>query len=379
MRAWSDRTGHAVTVTSPPARTNERYFKYLVELGSGDASVDVFQIDVIWPGLLARHFIDLARYIDADTLAEHFPAIIANNTVDGRLVGMPWYTDVGMLFYRKDLLDRHGFRVPQRWSELADTALAIQTAERDRGQRELWGFVFQGASYEGLTCNVLEWISSHGGGELVEADGSIAVDSPAAVLALARAASWVGTIAPERVTTFSEEDARIVAQRGNAVFMRNWPYAWSLLNAPDSPVSGKFDIAPLPAGGPGGGSRGTLGGWQLAVSRYSAHPEEAADLVRYLTSEEVQRRRAIDGSYAPTIASLYADPAVLDANPFFAKLPPLLERAVARPTARTGESYMAVSTRVWEAAHSALSGNKSPRQALAELHQRLEAIRGRGW
>lgn len=378
VQRWAADTGHTVSIHNPPESTNERYFRYLLDLGDGVDAIDIYQIDVIWPGLLARHFIDLREYIPAEVVDAHYPSMVANNTVDGRLVGMPWYTDVGLLYYREDLLEKHGFAVPSDWSELADIALAVQLAEREAGEAGIWGYVFQGAPYEGLTCNVLEWVSSYGGGTVVDEAGNITINNPLAIVAISRAASWVGSIAPERVAHFREEDARILFQQGNAVFMRNWPYAWSLLNGDDSPVKGKVGVAPLPKGGPSGQSAATLGGWQLAVSRYSQHPAEAADLVRYLTSAEVQRERAVGASYAPTIAALYEDQEVLDASPLFSKLSGILEHAVARPTASTGEDYMAVSTRLWEAVNYVLLGATTTRESLAQLEEQLRLILLRG-
>lgn len=376
--AWTQQTGHHVTVTTPPQKTNERYFKYLVDLGNSDSRIDVYQIDVIWPGLLAKHFVDLKQYIPPEAIQGHFPAIVANNTVDGRLVGMPWFTDVGVLYYRKDLLEKYGLPVPQDWSELVDTGLYIQTQERKAGHAELWGYVFQGAAYEGLTCNALEWIAAYGGGTVIGADGAITINNPQAVMAIARAASWIDTAAPPRVIAFNEEDARQVFQLGNAVFMRNWPYAWALLNAKDSPVAGKVEVAPLPRGGMKGVAASTLGGWQLAVSKYSRNPKEAADLVRYLTSEAVQKQRAIAGSYPPTIMRLYEDSEVRVATPFFAKLRPILENAVARPAAQTGDNYMAVTTYFWDAVHDVLQGRTTAADRLNLLQNQLRLVKFRG-
>ena len=180
---WASQSGNTVKVLTPPAQTNQIYFKYLLELGDAKADIDVYQLDVIWPGLLAKHFADLREYFSDEEINRHFPAIIANNTVDGRLVGMPWYTDVGLLYYRKELLEKHGFQAPQDWSELADIALYIQTEEREAGNAGLWGFVFQGAPYEGLTCDALEWIDAYGGGTIIDAEGAITVNNPRAVLA----------------------------------------------------------------------------------------------------------------------------------------------------------------------------------------------------
>ena len=144
----------------------------------------------------------------------------------------------------------------------------------------MWGFVFQGNAYEGLTCNALEWVESNGGGQIIEPDGTISINNPNAAAAVEMAKGWVGTISPPGVLAYQEEEARGVWQTGNAVFMRNWPYAYSLGNGDDSPIKGKFDVTTLPAGsGEGARSAATLGGWNLAVSKYSEHPEAAIELV----------------------------------------------------------------------------------------------------
>jgi len=378
--SWSAESGQTATVVPAPEQSNERYLEYLDSLSRGDAGIDILQIDVIWPSALAGQLVDLSGHVPVATLGEHFATITANNTVGGRLVALPWFTDAGMLFYREDLLEKYGLGVPATWSELADAALAIQEGERSEGNDDFWGFVFQGRAYEGLTCNALEWIAAAGGGRIVDDDGAVTVNNPAAALALGRAAAWVGTVAPPRVTQFVEEDARITFQLGNAAFMRNWPYAWALLNAEDSALRGKVGVAPLPKGAQLGRHAATLGGWQLAVSRHSANQEAAIDFALYLTSAAEQKRRAIAGSYAPTIANLYQDPEVLAANPFFADLGKVLADAVARPSSQTGGQYSQVSTLFWEAAHNTLIGNGSALANLAWLEDRLLLLRSRaGW
>jgi trehalose/maltose transport system substrate-binding protein len=378
--AWAADSGHAVKVEPAPERSDERYFAYLDLLGRADDSIDVLQIDVIWPSALAASLVDLTELVPAEEVAQHLPAVIASNTVNGQLVALPWFTDAGLLYYRADLLEQHGLAVPQTYGELADAALALQAAARAAGNQEFWGFVFQGQGYEGLTCNALEWISAFGGGTILAEDGTITIDNPAAALGLATAASWVGTIAPERVTQFIEEDARITFQRGNAGFMRNWPYAWAELQAEGSPVKGKVGVAPLPKGGAHGQHSAVLGGWQLAVSKHSRNQAAAIELIRYLTGQAEQKRRAIEGAYAPTIAALYQDPEVLAANPFFGDLGAVLEGAVARPAAATAGQYSQVSTLFWEAAHSTLTGYSTARASLAQLKDRLELLRLRaGW
>jgi trehalose/maltose transport system substrate-binding protein len=375
--AWSAARGHAAHVVHAPEQSNQRYFEYLDLLARRARSIDILQIDVIWPSALADQLVDLREHVTADALSAHFPALVANDTVRGRLVAMPWFADAGVLYYRADLLEKYGVALPATWSDLADAALFIQEGERTASNRDFWGLVFQGEAYEGLTCNALEWIEGAGGGRIVADDGAVTVNNPAAALALARAAAWVGTVAPPRVTQFVEEDARITFQLGNSAFMRNWPYAWALLNAEDSAVRGKVGAAPLPKGSQFGRHAATLGGWQLAVSRHSANKDAAIDFVLYLTGAAEQKRRALVGSFAPTIASLYQDAEVLAANPFFADLGKVLGDAVARPSSLTGGQYAQVSTLFWEAAHDTLIGNGRAQDNLARLEERLDLLRAR--
>jgi trehalose/maltose transport system substrate-binding protein len=368
---WAARTGHTVHVVKAPDTTEARFDAAARRLRAGDPEVDVFQVDVIWPGLLAEHLLDLSQRIPQQEITRHFEAIVRNNTVDGRLVAVPWFADVGLLYYREDLLERHDEPVPRTWGELAATAARIQVAEREAGRTDLWGLVFQGEAYEGLTCNALEWIHAYGG-EVVAADGEIVGRSHAAVAALAEAASWVGTIAPPRVTGYREEDARLTFINGDAVFMRNWPYVWNLLEEnPMSPVSGKVGVARLPAGSEEGIRASVLGGWQLAISRYSRHKKEAVELVRYLTSPEVQRERALEGSFAPTIRSLYDDPAVLAASPIFAEMRVILDDVVRRPTALLGDRYPLFSAALAVAVHRVLEGEAEPATVLGTVARRV--------
>jgi len=378
--AWAAQNEHEVTLVSTPNSTTERLALYQQLLAAGATDIDVFQIDVIWPGILGNHFIDLAPYSDGAE-AEHFEAIVANNTVDGRLVAMPWYTDAGVLYYRTDLLEKHGFEPPETWQQLTETAEAIQAAEREAGHDQLWGFVFQGKAYEGLTCNALEWIVSHNGGTIVDESGQVTINNPQAVAAIDLAATWVKNITPEGVLNYAEEEARGLFQSGNAVFMRNWPYAWALAQGEDSTIKGKVGVVALPKGGEDGRHAATLGGWQLAVSKYSENPEAAADLVMYLASAEVQKERAIRGSYNPTIASLYEDPDVLEANPFFGDLYQTFVNAVPRPSSATGGSYNQVSNEFWNAVHSVLSGSVDAATSLANLETALNRMSrgGRRW
>lgn len=383
LRSQLDRfeqeTGNTVTIVPMPSSTTDQFGQYRLWLAAGNTDIDVYQTDVIWAPQLADQFLDLTEAA-SDIVGDHFPSIIESQTVDGRLVALPAFTDAPALYYRTDLLEKYGKSVPTTWSELEATAKEIMDAERAAGASELWGFVFQGNAYEGLTCDALEWVKSNGGGQIVEADGTISINNPQAAAAIDRAAGWVGTIAPEGVLGYMEEESRGVWQLGNAVFMRNWPYAYALGNGDDSAVKGKFDVAPLPAGdGEGAGSAATLGGWNVAVSKYSQHPDEAIALAKFLASTEVQKERAIKQSNLPTIPSLYEDADVLAASPFMANWKAIFEQAVPRPSAPTKTDYNEVSSLFWSAVHNTLSGNGTAAENLEILEADLEELKGDGW
>lgn len=378
VKEWESRTGNTVAIVTTPNSSTDRLALYLQLLASGADDIDVLQIDVVWAGVLASHLVDLRPFV-GDAPKQHFPALIENDVVAGRLVAMPWWADVGVLYYRADLLKTYGFQPPRTWQELTETARSIQESERAAGNHRMWGFVFQGKAYEGLTCNALEWIASFGGGSIVDSTGRITVNNEHTVEALELAAQWVGKISPKGVLNYGEEAARGVFQTGNAVFMRNWPYAYSLSQSDDSPVRGAVGVTPLPYSADGGHEAAALGGWHLAVSRYSRHPKEAAELVVFLTSAENQKRRAIAASYNPTIPALYNDPDVLAANPFFAKLVEPLRNATARPSRIAGPHYNRLSSDVWRAAHDILAGAPvKPR--IDKLEDDLERLKYRaGW
>jgi trehalose/maltose transport system substrate-binding protein len=374
VKPWEEATGHKVIVVPLPASSTDQFSQYRKWLAGGSSIVDVYQTDVIWAPQLAEHFLDLSQ-VAAKAIPDHFPSIIESQTVNGKLVALPMFTDAPALFYRKDLLEKYDLPVPATWEELTETAQTVQDGERDAGNGDLWGYVWQGNGYEGLTCNALEWVNSFGGGQIVEPDGTVSINNEAAVLALDTAASWVGTISPPDVVNYQEEEARGQWQAGNAVFMRNWTYAYGLGNADDSAIKGLFDVAPLPSGGGHGASAATLGGWNLAVSRYTPKQDVAISLVLYLSGPKAQKQRALLSASLPTLVALYDDPEIAAAQPIIPRWKEVFLNSVARPSAPTRERYNAVSKEVWTAFRKTLKGDGTAAENLAALEQILSPVK----
>jgi trehalose/maltose transport system substrate-binding protein len=375
---WAKQNGHTIRMVSVPADANEQLTFFQQLLSAKSADLDVVRIDVIWTGLLSQHLVDLKPHVPQDELGRFFKPLVRNNTVDGKLVALPWFTDAGILYYRKDLLEKYKQQVPTTWQELATVARTVADGERKAGNAKMQGFVFQAKAAESLTCNALEWIDSFGGGTVVDETGKVTINNPKAAEALTFFASLVGTVAPKGVLNYSEEESRGVFQSGQAVFMRNWPYAWALANAKDSPVKDKVGVAALPKGGPEGKHTGTLGGWQLSVSSYSKNQEAAISLAKYLTSAQEQKRRAVVASFNPTRPDLYKDPEVLKANPFFSHLQDVFTNAVARPSKMTRGKYSQLSSEFRNAVHATLSGRSPAADNLEALEGKLNRLSRNG-
>lgn len=378
VKPWEEATGNTVTMVPMPASTTDQFGQYRLWLAAGASDIDLYQTDVIWAPQLADHFVDLTEAAK-DLAPQHFPSIIESQTVNGKLVALPIFTDAPALYYRKDLLEKYGQAVPKTWSELAAAAQVIQDGERAAGAADFHGFVWQGNAYEGLTCDALEWVKSHGGGQIVEPDGTISINNPNAVAALEEAKSWVGTISPEGVLAYQEEEARGVWQTGNAAFMRNWPYAYGLGNGDDSAVKGLFAVTTLPVGKEGDPSAATLGGWNVAVSKYSTKQEAAISLALYLAGPEAQKQRAINESNLPTIVSLYDDADIAAAQPIIPQWKDVFLNAVPRPSAPTKSKYNEASSKFWSAVHNTLSGQGTAAENLEMLEAELTEIKGEGW
>jgi trehalose/maltose transport system substrate-binding protein len=369
-----------IRVTHLPAPENASSQLELTEslLKKGAATPDVYGIDVIWPGILSEYLVDLKPSFSAESQASD-PDLIANYTVNGRLVAMPYHSNIGALFYRTDLLQKYGYSAPPRtWDELEKMAARIQAGERAKGQKDFWGYVWPGTAGEGLFCNAVEWEVSAGGGHIVESDGQVGVNDPNTIRAWKRVTHWIGTISPPTSLSYQEWDStNAFWTSGRAAFQRGWESDYFLGYPVAYPFNDRIGVTSVP--GEKDLRVGTLGGLGLAVSRTSKHPTEAIALVRFLVKKEAE----LDQQRATTTPSKF---------PARFEIPTILTayvrqqqtggvtgaHTVARPSTVTGRKYPAVSAAYVQALHSVLERKVDAETAAASLQKQLTEIMAPG-
>lgn len=357
--------GIKVDMIEGPAAGDARENMYSTAFMAQDDAYDLAYVDVAWlPKFAAQGWLlPLDSLMPPAELAKFLPGDVEGSRYQGKLYRVPIQSDGGMLYYRKDLLAAKGIPVPRTWAELVAAAKKTQTPR-------IAGFVFQGKQYEGLVCAFLELVWGFGG-ELLDDSGAVRVDEPPAVAALAALvdAIYADQVVPRSVLTYQEEEARNVFQEGRAVFMRNWPYAWNLMQKEGSPVRGKIGIVPM-VSGPGGRPAATLGGWGFAVSAYSQHPNEAYKLAAFFASEESQKLAFLQGGILPTRKSLYSDPEVLKAAPHMKDLGRVLAHARPRPV---HPRWPRMSDALQIHVSAALSREETPAEALRAAAAEIRA------
>lgn len=372
VQKFTDATGIKVNIVHGENQTDARLQAMRQQFAAQSSDIDVYQIDIIWPGVIAEHAVDLSSAF-GDKVKDFFPGIIEANTVDGALSGIPWFTDAGLLYFRNDMLEKYNLQPPTTWTELESAAKTIMDGE-NASNPDFTGFVWQGKAYEGLTCNGLEWLVSQGGGTIIDTDRNVTVDNDKAIAAMDRATKWVNGISPEGVTTYTETETFNIWVAGNAAFARNWPYMYAGSQDSDA-IKGKVGFSPLPKGDdPEDKSAATIGGWSMMVSKYSGEQDAAIEFTKYLVSPELQLSYAIERTHMPTIPAVYDEPALATASDFIPKMKPIFEGAVGRPSAQTGDLYPELSTVFYQQLNAALSGAKSAADAAAQMKKDMEAV-----
>lgn len=353
-------------------------------LKKGEATPDVVSIDVIWSGMLSQYLLDLKPYFGAELSAQN-PVLLGTYSVGDKLVAIPNHAYVSVLYYRPALLRRYGYREPPKtWDELEKMAARIQAGERATGEKNFWGYVWQGGFNEDLTCSGLEWQISEGGGRIIEDDKTISVNNPHVIRAWQRAASWVGSISPPGVTAYGLWDAQNFWGSGHAAFLRGWQSDFSVItrgwpfSQPGPPATAdtaesQFGITSMP-GGPAGRAS-ALGGNGLAISRTSTHPQEALELIRFLRSRDAELMSG-ERAKPPDAVEFYALPALLDPYPQFTQARLHGGGLVARPSVAAADKYDDVSRAYIRAVRSVLTREKTASAAAGDLEKELIEITG---
>jgi len=368
-KRFTHDTGIKVSVVPHPAASDQSYSQLARAFSSKSSSIDVAMIDVVWPGAFAPYLVNLKPKL-AKQSKLHLSSSVPNDTIKGKLVAMPWFGDYGILYYRTDLLNKYGYKAPPKtWADLFRMAKKIQDGER-KSNPNFAGFVFQGNAYEGLTCNALEWIASAGGGHIIDG-GKVTIDNAKARTILDSMRAQIGKVTPRGVTSYQEDQTEHAFDNGDAAFARNWPYQYGIGATAGSKVKGKFSVTVLPHGA-AGGSVGTVGGWQLAVSKFSKHKDAAIELVRYMTSPAVEKFDAITNSNVPTIVSVAKNKAVVKANPYLKPAIASVPR-VTRPAKFLGTKYNEASKVIYQGINQILNGTPAS-QALPQIKSRLQQI-----
>lgn len=365
-RFMAENPGIKVVQRVTPDAADQKHQLYVQWLNAGASDPDILQLDVIWtPEFAAAGWILPLNQFLPDTSA-FFPSTITANRWQDSLYALPWFIDVGMLYWRTDLM-----RAPP--ATFKDLVREAQKARRDGGPR--YGFVWQGARYEGLITTFLEYLGAHGG-RILEG-GRVVVNSEPGLRALTemRDEIYRHGIVPSAVLTWHEEETRFAFQNGEAAFMRNWPYPVPLMeDSAESRVAGKFSVAPMPAG-PGGTHTAAIGGAQLAINRRTEHPEAAWAVINYLTQPEQMRERARVVGQFPTRPGLYDDPDLASGL----AIPPatarqIIEFAVPRPVTPV---YTQLSEILQINLHRALTRQSEPAAALARAQDQMQRLLNR--
>jgi multiple sugar transport system substrate-binding protein len=338
-----------------PTSADEQRNQFVQRQEAKSSECDIFFSDVIWTAEFAaqKWLLDMTNYVN-QRKADFIPSTLQTIHFDNKYFGVPQASDAALMYYRTDKISNF----PQTWQDLYTQAKANG------------GIVYQGASYEGLTCDFLE-LAFAAGGQVISPDGKKSViNSPQNLKALQFMVDGIKSgAAPKAVTTYMEEESRRAFESGKYAFMRNWSYAYALGNAKGSKVAHKFKVAPFPTF-QGGGKAAILGGHNLVISAYSKNPKGAVQLIDFLTSEKIEAQDAAKYSLTPVLEATYDDPAVKKAMPFSAELKANVEAAKARPVSPV---YPQISQAIYKNVNAALSGQMTPQDALKKADSQINS------
>ncbi|HJW85850.1 MAG TPA: ABC transporter substrate-binding protein [Candidatus Brocadiaceae bacterium] len=350
-----------------PASTDQQHHYYITTLGAKNKDVDVMRIDTIWVAEFASAcwLEPLDSSLTTGQRGSFIPIIEKNNVFRNKLYAIPWNANIGVLYYRKDLLDKYNLHPPETWDELITTCSKISANE------PVMGYLWQGKQYEGMVCNFIEFISSNNGG-IFDDTGRIIVESVQnkKALNLMRDMLWKYRISPPNThSELMEESSRHLFQQGKALFLRNWTYVWELCQE-DPSMKGKVGVSLLPAFSEGKHAS-VYGGWHLAINSRSEKKKQAWQFIEFLTSETAQKELAINLSWLPSKKALYKDLELNQRLPFLPTVELALQDVQIRPNL---PYYPWVSDILQRHVNKALSNQTNSDDTLRTIHEKLKGI-----
>jgi multiple sugar transport system substrate-binding protein len=363
-----------VKISSASTNSDTNRGNLTTQISGGSTSPDVYLGDVVWPAQFAKAGIaqPLSDYLKQDYWNTFAPGLVQSATYKGKVYAAPFFVDESFLFYRKDLLNAHNLPVPTTWDQVLSESKTLQSAKAVKN-----GFDFQGNSYEGLTCNANEFIAD-AGGSIVSKDGKKSTINSADSLKAIQLMRQLVTsgVSPSAVSTFTEQESMTDFANGDAAFLRNWSYAYSASNDPaQSKVVGKVGVATLPSFDGNGAGYSTSGGWDLMVNPHSKQLGADLAFIKYMTGGEAQKMLAQKWAEIPTNQSVRSDPSIGADNPVLALVGKT--KISARPSQT--DKYPDVSKAVYTNINAALTGSKSPQDALTEAQKEINtALAGGG-
>lgn len=360
-----------INLVELPDNTNEKYEIISSKLALKDGTVDIIDSDVTWPAIfVSSGWIEpLDRYFSKEELSEHFTSSIEAAKIDEKLYGIPYRFDSGLIFYRKDLLDKYGFNIPKSYDELIAISKTITANEPN-----LYGYAGSWKNFEGLTCNYIEMLWASGGDFTFDEKGVIQFDQKTAYTALKTMTDLIYKykLSPVDSTTYTSGDVRKLFAEGQLLFMRDWPAGWSVVNGTDSKVRTLVGAMPIPKNHVVGESPGTYGGWQYMVSKNSKHKSASVKFIKFMTSNEEQKRTFMAYSYLPSKSELYYDKDIQEKIPFALQLSDYFNQAKTRPRV---DNYDDITFIIQNEVFKTLSNEQTPEEGIVNMNELLTNLK----
>lgn len=366
--------GIKVHLTTMSTNTDTTRATLSTEIEGGAATPDVYDGDVIWPAQFGQAglALPLSDHLPKSFFNRFAPGLVRGASYAGKVYGAPFFMDAGFLYYRKDLLTKAGLPVPKTWQQLVSESKTLVARHLVK-----YGYVWEGASYEGLTCDLMEFLADNRAQVLNAAGNKVLLSSPEAVKAVAFMRSLITSgVSPAAVTTYQEPDAMNAFDAGDAAFLRNWDYAWSNSQTKGTKVVGKVGVEPMPnfSGRPWPGYS-TIGGWNLYVNPHTRHLKATLTFVRWMTGTAGQTILAKDYSEIPTNYAIQKNAAVRRKNPVLSIVSKV--RLVARPSGTP--IYPQISQALYQNVNAALTGQVSPTAAITRASTQISTdLKGKG-